>query len=274
MSGRIFGYTFGRVPTWLLDAAVSDRAVRLFALLTRYADREGRGFPGRRVLAARLRCSVDSLDRAMRELVTAGAVRVEERWNVDGDGGRLTNDYFILEHRDEDPGRTSAAPPGRTCAAPPSRNGAAVPAAEVRPLREREPEEREPGVNETPPSIPPRGGSGGQVLEVITPTAAQGVVAAWTAAYRDRAGHAPTERAARQLTREARRLLADGRPVGVVQRAALLLVDEAAGARLLESRVDRLLMGASARESERGTAPNPVDARIFASVRRVVGEAG
>jgi hypothetical protein len=90
MSGRIFGYTFGRVPTWLLDAAVSDRAVRLFAVLTRYADREGRGFPGRRVLAERLRCSVDSLDRALRELVTAGARRVEERWNVDGDGGRTS----------------------------------------------------------------------------------------------------------------------------------------------------------------------------------------
>jgi hypothetical protein len=38
VSGRIFGYTFGRVPTWLLDAEVSDRAIRLFALLTRYAD--------------------------------------------------------------------------------------------------------------------------------------------------------------------------------------------------------------------------------------------
>jgi hypothetical protein len=54
MSRRVFGYTFGRVPTWLLDTAVSDRAIRLFALLTRYADRDGRGFPGRRVLAQRL----------------------------------------------------------------------------------------------------------------------------------------------------------------------------------------------------------------------------
>jgi hypothetical protein len=118
MSGRVFGYTFGRVPTWLLVEAVSDRSIRLFALLTRYADREGRGFPGRRTLAKRLRCSVDSIDRALRELVDAGAVRVEERWDVDGDGGRLTNDYHLLEHREEDPGRT----------------GAADPAARVRPL--------------------------------------------------------------------------------------------------------------------------------------------
>ena len=87
MSGRVFGYTFGRVPTWLLDAAVSDPAVGLFALLTRYADRERRGFPGRRALAERLRCSVDSVDRALR-------------------------------------GRTDAAPPGRDdAAAPPGCRG-------------------------------------------------------------------------------------------------------------------------------------------------------
>lgn len=128
---------------------MSDRAIRLFALLTRYADRDGRGFPGRRALAERLRCSVDSIDRALRELVDAGAVRVEERWDVVGDGGRLTNDYHLLEHRNEDPDRTDAAPPGPT--------GAAPPAAGVRPLREREPGEREPGVNETPPPSPSRG---------------------------------------------------------------------------------------------------------------------
>jgi DNA-binding transcriptional MocR family regulator len=85
---------------------VPDRAIRLFALLTRYADRDGRGFPGRRALAERLRCSVDSIDRALRELVDAGAVRVEERWDVVGDGGRLTNDY----HRWSIATRTPAAP--------------------------------------------------------------------------------------------------------------------------------------------------------------------
>lgn len=298
MTGRIFGYTFGRVPTWLLDAAVSDRAIRLFALLTRYADREGRGFPGRRALAERLRCSVDSVDRALRELVGAGAVRIEERWDVDGDGGRLTNDYHLLEHRDEDPGRTDAAPPGRTDAAPPSRTGAAppsrmdaaspgrtdaayprrtdaaAPAAAVRPQREREPEEREPGVNESPPSVPPRGGRGEVVLSVIHPPAAQDIVTAWTSAYRDRAGHQPTGHASRQLAREARRLLAEGRPVDVLREAALLLVGDAAGPRLLESRVDRLLMGRGGGRIGPEAPLNPVDARILTSVRRAAGEGG
>ena len=85
------------------------------------------------------------------------------------------------------------------------------------------------------------------VLDVIHAPTAQDIVTAWTSAYRDRVGHEPTERAARQLAREARRLLAEGRPVDVVREAALLLVDDAAGPRLLESRVDRLLMGRGGR---------------------------
>jgi hypothetical protein len=80
---------------------------------------------------------------------------------------------------------------------------------------------------------------------VIHPPTAQEIAAAWAAAYRDRASQEPTRRAARQLTREAGRLLADGRPFDVVRRAALLLVSDAAGPWLLESRVDRLLMGAA-----------------------------
>src|SRR5205807_836298 len=120
--------------------------------LTRYADREGRGFPGRRVLAERLRCSVDSIDRALRELVDVGAVRVEERCDVAGDGGRLTNDYHLLEQRAEarscagaaPPGRTGAAPPRRSDAADPGRSVAEIPAARLRLQREREPGEREP----------------------------------------------------------------------------------------------------------------------------------
>jgi hypothetical protein len=233
------------------------------------------------VLAERLRCSVDSIDRALRELADAGAVRVEERWDVAGDGGRLTNDYYLLEHRDEDPGRTDAPPPGRTDApppghtgaAPPSRTGAAPPAAGARPLREREPWEREPGVNETPPSVPPPGGRGDVTLEVIHLPTAQKIAAAWAAAYRDRASQEPTRRAARQLAREAGRLLADGRPLDVVRKAAVLLVADAAGPQLLESRVDRLLMGGGCGRGAPAASPNPVDARILASVRRAAGEA-
>lgn len=118
MSGRVFGYTFGRVPTWLLDAEVSDRAVRLFAVLTRYADQETQDFPGRRALAERLRCSVDSIDRALRELVAAGAVRIEERWDADGNGGQLTNDDHLLEHPHEGGPQPCGPPQPQRCGPP------------------------------------------------------------------------------------------------------------------------------------------------------------
>jgi hypothetical protein len=253
MSGRVFGYTFGRVPTWLLDEAVSDRSIRLFALLTRYADREGRGFPGRRTLAERLRCSVDSIDRALRELVHAGAVRVEERWDVDGDGGRLTNDYHLLEHREEDPDRTVAAPPGRRDAAAPGRAGAAgprragaaCPAARERPLREREPEEREPGVNETPPSIPPPERRREIVSYVKTPPRSTDLVTAVGDVHREAVGQDP-ERPATWTARFARR----------GQRAHGRSFDRA------ESHL------------RAGSSMNPVDARILASLRRSEAERG
>jgi hypothetical protein len=66
-------------PEWVLDAAVSDRAVRLFAVLNRYAGTNETAWPSRKTLAERLGCSVDSVDRALAELVAIDAVSIEER---------------------------------------------------------------------------------------------------------------------------------------------------------------------------------------------------
>lgn len=57
---------FAIVPERLLDAAVSDAAVRLYAVLLRsVADLLGADVTSRRLLAARLQRSTDSVDRAM-----------------------------------------------------------------------------------------------------------------------------------------------------------------------------------------------------------------
>jgi hypothetical protein len=127
-------------------------------------------------------------------------------------------------------------------------------------------------VNETPPFIPRWGR--GEVVAAIHPTA-DDIVRVWAAAYRDRIGHGPTTRTIRQLTREVRRLLAEGRPASAVREAAVLLVGDTVGPRLLESRVDRVLM----RRDGQPPAPltgrmNPIDARIRASVQRAVETAG
>lgn len=110
---------FATIPEWLLDAPVSDRAVRLFGLLVRYADRDGHAHPSRRALADRLRCSTDSVDRAMRELIEMGVVEVRERHR---DDGSQTSNELILRPGGrmgaEGGSRTAAEGGGRTAAAP------------------------------------------------------------------------------------------------------------------------------------------------------------
>ena len=72
------------VPEWVLDAEVSDRAIRLYALLGRYADGNGESYAKRRTLSERMRCSVASVDRAVLELNEIGALEVDERHRDDG----------------------------------------------------------------------------------------------------------------------------------------------------------------------------------------------
>jgi helix-turn-helix protein len=77
---------FATVPEWLLfEADVSDRAVRLYAVLVRHADKAGHAHPSRRRLAKLLGCSESSLDRAMKELEASHAVQVHRHRNDDGD---------------------------------------------------------------------------------------------------------------------------------------------------------------------------------------------
>ena len=72
---------YGITPEWLLDSLISDRAVRLFATLAaKYAGRDtDKAFPSRTTLALDIGCSVDSIDRAIKELEKVGALSVERR---------------------------------------------------------------------------------------------------------------------------------------------------------------------------------------------------
>jgi hypothetical protein len=139
MSGAIkvrrgFRVPFAQLPEALLDdLQVTDRAVRLWGMLDRYAGADGLAFPSRGTLASRLGCSPDSLDRAIRCLEDAGWLHVERRIRRVG----VTNEpnlYTLLNPAGEPdaptveaatPSRTGAASPSRTDAATPSRTGAA-----------------------------------------------------------------------------------------------------------------------------------------------------
>jgi len=138
---------FAVVPEWMLDSAVSDTAFRLYAILARYGNTSGVRMPGRALLARRLHRTVDTVDRALKELTAAGILTIEHRTQA---GRTLTNRYHLRTHDPDgacEQGRTAAAPAhattqaaaadvaagGRTGAAPPSRSNAAPRAAPLRP---------------------------------------------------------------------------------------------------------------------------------------------
>ena len=88
---------FSMVPEWVLDADIGDCALRLYAVLLRYGNTTGARMPSRTTLAWRLhKKSVDTVDRALAELVNRGAVQIEHRW---AGHQRLTNRYRIRTSR-------------------------------------------------------------------------------------------------------------------------------------------------------------------------------
>lgn len=110
---------FARVPERLADDRdVTDRALRVWIILDRYTGRGGFAWPSRRTLAARLACSVDTVDRALANLEACGWLEVERR-------PHRSSVYTLVEPvegwgvaADLRPGsRTVAAPGGRTVAA-------------------------------------------------------------------------------------------------------------------------------------------------------------
>lgn len=80
------------LPEWVLDADITPAAVRLYAVLGRYSDEKGVCWPSRRALAIRLHVSVDTVDRALKELLALDAVAVEPRYS---DDGQTSNRYFV-----------------------------------------------------------------------------------------------------------------------------------------------------------------------------------
>ncbi len=81
------------VPEWVLDSGISDGALRLYAVLALEANERGEAWPKRKSLADRLRCSTDTVDRRVKDLVEVGAIEV--RPFVAHDGGRGSNTYVV-----------------------------------------------------------------------------------------------------------------------------------------------------------------------------------
>ncbi len=73
---------FAIIPEWVLDHPdLPHGAVRLYGVLGRYADADGRCWPSRLTLGNRLGCSRDTIDRWVKDLIKMGALSVERRTN-------------------------------------------------------------------------------------------------------------------------------------------------------------------------------------------------
>lgn len=76
---------FSLIPEWLLDSQVSDKAIRLYCVLHRYADNQTMEcFPSIQTLARRAHCTARTVQRALDELVELGAVKKKPRKNTTG----------------------------------------------------------------------------------------------------------------------------------------------------------------------------------------------
>jgi hypothetical protein len=84
---------FAIIPEWVIHADISSNAVRLYAVLNRFANSQGRAWPSRKTLADLMRTSTATVDRAKEELVSIAALTVEHRT---GPAGDPSSNLYIL----------------------------------------------------------------------------------------------------------------------------------------------------------------------------------
>lgn len=84
------------IPQWVLFSGVSDGALRLYAVLMKYAaNNDKTAFPARSTLAKDIRKSRDSVDRYVKELEDLGALTVQRRKKADSKQNQV-NLYTIV----------------------------------------------------------------------------------------------------------------------------------------------------------------------------------
>lgn len=144
---------FAQIPEVLVrDPQVSDRAIRIYALLWTYStERNRKVWPSRRNMAETLSVSVSTIDRGIRELEERGAIAVESDFN----GVRQTSNIYTILVMAEAP---RVLHRGRKFAAPRQGGGAAnltTPGAANLTHQEEEPQEEElsPVLEVSPQSV-------------------------------------------------------------------------------------------------------------------------
>ena len=92
---------FAIIPEWIIYEDVTSNAVRLYAVLNRFANSRGHAWPSRKTIADLMRVSVATIDRAKEELVNIGALTIEARTTPSGDPSSnlyILHTSFIGKH--------------------------------------------------------------------------------------------------------------------------------------------------------------------------------
>lgn len=76
---------FAIIPEWILYSEITANAVRLYAVLNRFANSRGHAWPSRKTIADLMGVSVATVDRAKDELVDIGALTIQPRTTPSGD---------------------------------------------------------------------------------------------------------------------------------------------------------------------------------------------
>lgn len=125
------------VPEELLRSGLSPRAIQTYGMLLRYADTDRRAWPRQSTLAADLKCSLPTIERAVRELRETGWITMRRRGVIHG-VEYLLNETGTSQDPVSDPSSVRGSDPSR-----------------MRVLYEPEPLEPEPGEKNTSCSSPP-----------------------------------------------------------------------------------------------------------------------
>lgn len=89
---------FAIIPEWVLYGDITASAVRVYAVLNRYANSDtGKCHPSRKSIAAKARIGLSTVDRAIDELVAFGAVTVRHQKSETGD--HTSNEYTLKMNR-------------------------------------------------------------------------------------------------------------------------------------------------------------------------------
>lgn len=94
------------IPFWLLERCRDARAVQLYAVLAKYANRERRAWPKRAELLTQLNASPRSLARAIAALKDLGALDVVIK-HRQSDGAVIGADYVLIQEEPKPAAATS-----------------------------------------------------------------------------------------------------------------------------------------------------------------------